>query len=153
MILTQKEQEEIKKLQMQEEICIQKYEKFADDAKDAVLKQLFLTIKKDEEKHYQTLGKILSGTVPNSNLNESKAKNYKPVATYGSLDSSEDKKYDNFLAADSIGTEKLVSLGYNSGVFAFENSDIRKALADIQVEEQDHADMIYKYRVANGMAS
>lgn len=47
----------------------------------------------------------------------------------------------------------MVSSGYNSGVFAFENSDIRKALADIQIEEQDHADMIYKYRVANGMVS
>lgn len=153
MILTQKEQEEIKKLQTQEETCIQKYQKYANEAKDAVLKQLFLTIKKDEEKHYQTLGKILSGTVPSTNLNESKAKNYQPVATYEALEASEDKKHDNFLAVDSIGTEKLVSSGYNSGVFAFENSDIRKALADIQVEEQDHADMIYKYRVANGMAS
>lgn len=92
MILTQKEQEEIKKLQTQEEICIQKYDKFSKDAKDAVLKELFLTIKKDEEKHYQTLGQILSGTIPSSNLNDSKAKNYKPVATYSTIDASEDKK-------------------------------------------------------------
>lgn len=153
MILTQKEQEEIKKLQTQEEVCIQKYEKFAKDARDPVLKELFLTIKKDEELHYQTLGKILSGTVPGSSLNDGKGKNYKPTATYTTLDASEDKKMDDFLAKDSIGTEKLVSSSYNSGVFAFENSEVRKALADIQVEEQDHADMIYKYRVANGMAS
>ncbi|WP_313526176.1 ferritin-like domain-containing protein [Anaerotignum sp.] len=151
MILKEAEKQEIKKLQQQEQTCVQKYEKYSQDAKDPVLKELFLTIKKDEEKHYQTLEQILTGIVPSCDCNDSKGKNYKPIATYNQLDNSEDKKSDNFLATDSIGTEKMVSSGYNSGVFAIANSDIRKVLADIQIEEQNHADMIYKYRVANGM--
>ena len=55
-------------------------------------------------------------------------------------------------SADCIGTEKLVSGEYNSDVFVFGNSDIRKLLADIQIEEQNHAEMLWKYKTANGMA-
>ena len=51
-----------------------------------------------------------------------------------------------------IGTEKLVSGEYNTDVFAFANTALRKLLADIQIEEQNHAEMIYKYKTANGMA-
>ena len=64
----------------------------------------------------------------------------------------EDKKNDNFLATDSIGSEKMVSGTYNTDVFAFGDSDVRKLLADIQVEEQNHAEMLYKYKTVNGMA-
>ena len=64
----------------------------------------------------------------------------------------EDKKNDNFLATDSIGSDKMVSGTYNTDVFAFANTALRKLLADIQIEEQNHAEMIYKYKTANGMA-
>ena len=53
---------------------------------------------------------------------------------------------------DCIGTEKLVSGEYNNDVFIFGNSDIRKLLADIQIEEQNHAEMLWKYKTTNGMA-
>lgn len=81
-----------------------------------------------------------------------RGKNYNPAATYDSLGNSEDKKADCYLATDCIGTEKLVSGEYNSDVFVFGNSDIRKLLADIQIEEQNHAEMLWKYKTANGMA-
>ena len=50
---------------------------------------------------------------------------------------------DAFLATDCISTEKLVSGEYNSDVFAFGDTKLRKLLADIQVEEQNHAEMLY----------
>ena len=56
------------------------------------------------------------------------------------------------MATDCIGTEKLVSGEYNTNVFNFANSDVRKLLADIQVEEQNHAEMLYKYKTVNGMS-
>ena len=40
---------------------------------------------------------------------------------------------------------------YNSEVFAFGDSGVRKLLADIQVEEQNHAEMLYEYKTVNGM--
>lgn len=45
----------------------------------------------------------------------------------------------------------LVSGEYNTNVFMFGDSDLRKLMADIQVEEQNHAEMLYKYKTANGM--
>ena len=68
------------------------------------------------------------------------------------MSSPEDKLLDAFLATDCIASEKLVSGEYNSNVFAFGDSGVRKLLADIQVEEQNHAEMLYKYKTVNGMA-
>ena len=68
------------------------------------------------------------------------------------MTNSDDKQNDAFLATDCIGTEKLVSGEYNSDIFAFGKSNIRKLLADSQIEEQNHAEMLYKYKTANGMA-
>ena len=67
------------------------------------------------------------------------------------MSSPEDKQHDAFLATDCIGTEKLVSGTYNDDVFAFGDSGVRKLLADIQIEEQNHAEMLYKYKTVNGM--
>ena len=74
------------------------------------------------------------------------------TATYDAVSMSEDKKSDCFLATDCIGTEKMVSSEYNKDVFVFGDSDIRKLLADIQIEEQNHAEMLYKYKTVNGMS-
>ena len=65
---------------------------------------------------------------------------------------NQDKVADSFLATDCIATEKLVSSEYNTNVFVFAQAAIRKLLADIQIEEQNHAEMLYKYKTANGMA-
>ena len=77
---------------------------------------------------------------------------YQPKATYTGMTESEDKKNDCFLATDCIGTEKMVSGTYNTDVFVFGDSKIRKLLADIQIEEQNHAERLYKYKTVNGMS-
>ena len=150
MILKEKERTVIQDLQTQEKSCIEKYGKYAQQARDPELKSLFQTLQKKEQEHYDSLSQVLSGTVPQVNCNDSDGKDYNPAATY-SMAPSEDKKTDCFLATDCIGTEKLISGEYNSDVFAFEDSGVRKLLADIQVEEQNHAEMLYKYKTANGM--
>lgn len=151
MILTEPEMNQIKNLQTQEASCVEKYEKFTAQANDPVLKELFATIHKHEQKHYESLGQVLNGTVPPCDCNDSSGKNYAPIASYTAMDNSTEKQYDAFLATDAIATEKLVSSELNSGVFVFSNSDIRKLLADIQVEEQNHADMLWKYKTTNSM--
>jgi rubrerythrin len=152
MVLSEKERQVIQDLQTQEKSCIEKYGKYANEAKDTVLKDLFNTIQQEEQKHYDSLQQVLDGQVPECNCNCSEGSEYDPQITYGQLDDSEDKKADAFLATDCISTEKLVSGEYNGDVFAFADSAIRKLLADIQIEEQNHADMIWKYKTANGMA-
>ncbi len=152
MILTEKETAAIKDLQTQEQTCIDKYGKYSHEAKDTVLKDLFKELQQKEQQHYDSLGQMLGGTIPSCNCNDSDGKNYNPTATYDRMSDTPDKKADCFLATDCIATEKLVSSEYNSDVFRFGNSEARKFLADIQIEEQNHAEMLYKYKTVNGMA-
>ena len=152
MILKQTEASAISELQTQEKNCLEKSRRYKEQAKDPVLKDLFGQLETLEQKHYDALEQVLNGQVPSCDCNDSSGRDYEPKATYSANDQSEDKKYDNFLATDCIGTEKLVSTEYNADVFRFSEAPVRKLLADIQVEEQNHAEMLYKYRTVNGMA-
>lgn len=152
MILTEKEATSIQDLQTQEETCIKKYEKYEQQAHDTELKSLFQRLKKEEQTHYDSLGQVLKGSVPSCNCNDSDGKDYQPKRTYDQMTNSEEKKEDCFLATDCIGTEKLVSSEYNTNVFTCSDSEVRKLLADIQIEEQNHAEMLYKYKQINGMS-
>lgn len=152
MVLTEKETTAIEDLKTQEQACINKYNKYKDEAKDEVLRDLFKQLAANEQKHYDSLSQVIEGKVPSCDCNDSAGKDYDPKASYDALGNSEDKKADCYLATDAIATEKLVSGEYNSDVFIFGDSSIRKLLADIQVEEQNHAEMLWKYKTTNGMA-
>ena len=152
MVLSQKEMATIEDLKTQEQSCIKKYSFYEKEASDQVLKDLFKQLAESEQKHYDTLCHVAEGIVPQCNCNDNDGKQYNPTATYKSGEDSEEKKKDCFLVTDCIGTEKLVSGEYNSNVFIFGNSNIRKILADIQIEEQNHAEMMWKYKTVNGMA-
>ena len=143
MILKEKERSVIEDLQTQEKSCVEKYGKYAEQARDPELKNLFRNIQQEEQKHYESLSMILSGSVPECNCNDRSGKDYQPKAVYTAMSSPEDKQHDAFLATDCIGTDD---------VFAFGDSGVRKLLADIQIEEQNHAEMLYKYKTVNGMA-
>jgi len=151
-MLKEKEIQAINDLCTQEQCCIDKYNKYKNEAKDPVLKDLFTQIASKEEEHLHSLNQVLAGKTPSCDCNDDSGKKYNPTATYDSLTNSEDKKSDNFLVTDCIGTEKMVSGEYNNNVFIFADAAIRKLLADIQIEEQNHAEMLYKYKTANGMA-
>lgn len=151
MILTDKETIAIKGLQAQEQTCVEKYTRYSKEAHDTELRNLFDTIAKDEQKHHDSLSQVLHGKVPPCNCNDTKGKEYTPTACYKANCNSSEKKEDCFLVTDCIGTEKMVSSEYNRDVFVFGNSDIRKLLADIEIEEQNHAEMLWKYKTVNGM--
>lgn len=152
MVLNEKETTAIKDLQTQEQMCIKKYDKYEKEAKDSVLKNLFQTLKEKEQKHYDSLEQVLKGNVPSCDCNDSDGNKYEPKATYNSLGNTSEKEHDSYLVTDCISSEKLVSGEYNNNVFIFANSAILKLLADIQIEEQNHAEMLYKYKTVNGMA-
>ncbi len=153
MILKEKRNaQRLKTYRHRKKDCIEKYGRYAQQAKDPELKNLFQTLQQKEREHYDSLDCVLRGEVPQCNCNDSDGRDYQPKATYTAMSSPEDKQQDSFLATDCIATEKLVSGEYNSEVFAFGDSGVRKLLADIQVEEQNHAEMLYKYKMANNMA-
>ena len=151
MPLNQKEESFIKDLQSQEKLCIQKYERYANQAKDPELKNLFNYLKDNEQSHYDALSQILNGESGASALKRCNAADYSPKSTYTNSSCNQDKGNDQFLCTDSIATEKYVSTAYNDDLFQFASTDIRQTLNHIQTDEQNHADMIYKYKSANNM--
>ena len=70
MILKEKEKTVIQDLQTQEKSCVEKYGRYAEQAKDPELKNLFQTIQKEEQKHYDSLTQVLDGQVPQCDCND-----------------------------------------------------------------------------------
>lgn len=106
MVLTEKEMATIEDLHTQELSCVEKYKRYGQEAKDPVLRDLFADLEKKEQKHVESLEQVMKGSVPSCNVNDRDGKMYEPKATYDSMTNPEDKKNDNFLATDSIGSEK-----------------------------------------------
>lgn len=151
MILTEKQVSVVQDLQDQENLCIQKYEHGGEQARDTELKQLFQHLKGREQEHYNKLSQLLTGTCPSLNADPNMGSNYNPSPSYIGSFNQEDKEFDQFLCGDTIATEKYVSATYNNDLFQFAETDVRKLFSDIQTEEQQHAEMIYKYKTVNNM--
>lgn len=152
MELKEKEIKTLENLQPLQQSIIEKYGKCATEAKDEQLKSLFQDLLQKVTKHQQTLDQALNGTVEDCDCNDASGKEYCPTATYTDGTESEEKKEDCFLVSDCIGTEKLVSSEYNASVFQFDCSQLRKLIADMMIESQNHAMMLYKYKIVNGMS-
>ena len=79
MILTEKETSLLKDLQTQEKVCMEHYNLCASTAKDCGLKDLFTQIAKDEQEHFQVLGKLINGESASFSADQSKAENYHQI--------------------------------------------------------------------------
>ena len=149
MTLTQKENNLICDLKSQEQLCIDKYGKYEQDAYDPCLKSLFKSIKSTEESHLSTLSRIMSG--------EEVTTNTAPTAVSQQLNcqmstcTEEQKKSDAFLCKDALAMEKHVSSMYDTSIFEFTSPTLRDTLNHIQKEEQNHGEQLYEYRSKNNM--
>ena len=151
MTLTQKESSLLSDLKSQEQLCIEKYSNYTERACDPALKNLFQSLKNTEQKHLDTINKILGGeevsmgTAPTA-VSES-------LACTPSSCSVEQKSQDSFLCKDALSMEKHVSSVYNTSVFEFSSPTLRDTLSHIQKEEQNHGEQLYQYMKCNGMYS
>jgi rubrerythrin len=59
--LTQKEKLLLQDLKGQEELCVKKYSKYANEVNDNILKQLFNQLSNQEQQHLNTINQIMSG--------------------------------------------------------------------------------------------
>lgn len=151
MVLTQKEATLIKDLKGQEQLCIDKYTKHAECAHDPQLKQLFGRIAEVERGHLNTLTQMENGTAPATGSGSQSA--IPTFTAYHTQAETPEKKQDCYLCTDLLATEKHASGLYDTCVFEFGQTELRKALNHIQTEEQEHGEMIYKYMKANSMYS
>ena len=146
--LTEKECALIKELRAQEQLCAEKYTRYANQACDGQLRNLFTQIAQTENEHIQTLDRLSSGTVPQMNAG---GQQKQQQAIQPSTCSEQDKQNDAFLCADALAMEKHVSAEYNTCIFEFSQAEVRDVLNHIQKEEQEHGKQIYDYMSVNGM--
>ncbi|MBQ3223534.1 MAG: spore coat protein [Clostridia bacterium] len=147
MPLTPKESSLLKDLHTQEQLCVEKYNKYAAQACDGQLANLFTQIAQKETTHMQTIEGLENGMLPNMNGGETPVNtNFTPGTCM-----PEQKKQDQYLCEDALATEKHVSSAYDTCIFEFRDSAVRDALNHIQKEEQQHGEYIYQYMSQNGM--
>ena len=155
MILTQKETTLLQDLKKEEETCVEKYSKYAQQASAPQLKNLFTQIGQKEQQHLNTINQILGGTVPVMGSSQSsQSQSSSASSTNQQMNASAvnyDKKNDSYLCTDSLSTEKHVSSTYNTSIFEFKSKDLRNVLNHIQKEEQEHGEQIYNYMSQNNM--
>ncbi len=152
MTLTQKETTLLTELKSQEQLCIEKYQKYSEQACDPELKTLFTNLKSNEQKHLDTINQILGGTEVKMPSESPSAMQAKLQCTQSTCPESA-KQNDAYLCKDALSMEKHVSSVYNTGVFEFSSPILRDTLAHIQKEEQNHGEQLYNYLSCNNMYS
>lgn len=156
--LSQKEQSLLQDQQKHEQICIEKYNNYAMQAKSPQLKQLFQSYAAQEQTHLNTVNQILSGQVPDMNQNQQQSGSQSAASSSaqyfqsaGGIKGSMADKSDAALLNDMLMTEKYVSSAYDTAIFEFTDTNVRQALNHIQKEEQQHGEGIFNYMHNNGM--
>jgi len=171
--LSQKEQMLLQDQKSHEEICIKKYNTYANQAQDPQLKQLFSSLAQQEQQHLNTINQILAGKVPSTNQQQGQqGQQSQPGGqaqamaasgqgsgqqqggsqTGGNAGQNQNvSQADANLCQDMLMTEKYVSGTYDTAIFEFTDSNVRQVLNHIQKEEQQHGEAIFKYMQSKGL--
>ena len=157
MPLSQKENQLLQDQKTHEKICIQKYQKYAEQASDPKLKQLFKSFAEQEQQHLNTIDSILNGQVPSMNQSQNSQSTQQSqqsgTQAQSTTNQSSASQADVTLCTDMLMTEKYVSNAYDTAIFEFTNSNVRQALNHIQKEEQQHGEGIFNYLSSQNMYS
>lgn len=150
--LSQKERMFLQDLKSHEQLCIQKYNKYSNEAQDPQLKQLFQTHSSHEQQHFNTINQILSGQVPMMNQGQQQGQQMQQQSQGMQAQGSRSfNQNDADLAKDMLATEKYISGTYDTSIFEFQDTNVRKALNHIQKEEQQHGEDLFHYMQSHGM--
>lgn len=152
--LSQKEKMLLEDQKSHEEICIEKYTNYANQAQDPELKQLLRTYAGEEQQHYDTINQILSGTIPNMNQQgqgkqQNQNNNSQSMNNLGTT--GMDNSNDASICSDLLMTEKYISGAYDTTIFECVDTNLRDVLNHIQKEEQQHGEGIFNYMQSKGM--
>lgn len=155
----------------QEQICIQKYQSYANMVSCNELKSILQQNGQKEQEHYNTIDQLLKGQMPSMGQQsggqqqqsggektggqqsmqmpsqQTKMTQNQSFQQQGGSGSSTDKD----LCTDLLMTEKYVSGAYDTAIFEFRDPQVRSILNHIQKEEQEHGEAIFKYMESKGM--
>lgn len=154
--LTQKERLLLEDQKSHEQICIEKYTNYANQAQDPQLKQIFTLQAQDERTHLDSINQLLNGTIPqmgqqqNQNPSQNMA-NQSSAPNMNNIQSNTSNVSDADMCKDLLMTEKYVSGTYNTTIFEFRDTRVRDVLNHIQKEEQKHGEAIFQYMESKGL--
>lgn len=135
-----------------EQLCVEKYGKYSNEAQDQQLKDLLQTLGSREQQHLDTVNQIINGQIPT--LSQGQTNQNQQIPTQQSADVNNSGSYsksDAYLCNDLLSTEKHASNVYDIAIFEFQDTNVRKAFNHIQKEEQEHGEAIFNYMKSNGM--
>jgi len=154
--LTAKERRLLEEQKNHEEICVQKYNDYANLASDQQLKAIFKNNAQTEQEHLNTIDQLLNGQLPPVNQQgqnntaqlsqPQQSNNFRMQNNFAT-----NQSIDRNLCSDMLMTEKYVSGAYDTAIFEFRDPQIRQTLNHIQKEEQQHGEAILNYMVNTGM--
>lgn len=154
--LSQKERMYLQDLSYHEQHCVQKYNKYSNEAQDPQLKQLFQTHSSHEQQHFNTINGILNGQIPSMSQGQNQQQQNNSMSS-GQASGMPNQAGGTFnqndaeLANDLLSTEKYISSNYDTAIFEFQDTNIRQALNHIQSEEQKHGEDLFNYMKSHGM--
>ncbi len=160
MTFNQKETSLLKDLIKEEQICVDKYCRYKEQADDKQLCEIFAQIEKTEIGHHKSLCELQEGKIPKqlkqqkqggSSSAQKKSSSTKPTRTYTKNCNSDSKKKDAYLCSDALSSEKRTSSLYNTCIFEFRDPNVRTFLNGIQTAEQNHGEEISEYMMVNNM--
>jgi spore coat protein CotF len=114
----------LKDQKKQEQICIEKYTNYANQAKDPQLKQIFNANKQVEITHLDSINQLLSGKIPQTNQQQ----NQGSTANVNTQQSSGVNLSDANMCTDLLMTEKYVSGTYDTAIFEFRDTRVRPGI-------------------------
>lgn len=183
MNLTTKERFLLEDQKNHEQICIEKYENYANMASDQQLKDIFKQNGQIEQQHLNSINQLLAGQIPqtggqqaggNQQQNQQQGQqaganqqqsgqqgqqaganqqNQQAGAFMPKGGTQNHQNSDKDLCTDMLMTEKYVSGAYDTAIFEFRDPQIRNVLNHIQKEEQQHGEAISNYMTSKGMYS
>ncbi len=130
---TQKETLLLQDLKSHEQLCIEKYRKYAGRACDEQLKNLFSSI-----------GKTRADPPGHDHADDARNRAHdggggqQQARPRPSTCAEAEKQEDAYLCKDAPSTEKHVSSVYDACIFEFKDKQMRDTLNHIQKEEQEH---------------
>jgi spore coat protein CotF len=151
--LTQKERMLLEDQKSHEELCIKKYMKYANEAQDTQLKQLFAYYASVEQEHLNTVSQILAGQVPNTSSQQGGQQKNQQQSQQSFTGNAFNNENDIALCKDALTTEKYVSSTYDTTIFECTDKNVRQVLNHIQKEEQEHGEGLFNYLRSKGAYS
>ena len=152
--LSQKERKVLQDQKKHEEVCIRKYDHFAQKASDPQLRNMFAHFADQERQHYNSLDQLLQGRQPTPsgggrNRQQTNPPAYSPSHNRDEL--GQQHCEDAIMCRDAMMMEQFISDSYNQGLFQSMNPVVRQTLQHIQDEEQQHGEGILNYLQEQGM--